>query len=213
MTIFCMFPGQASQFVGMGKDLYTEFPLVKSFFDRASSRLGFDLAELCFEDPKSQLALTQFTQPALLTLSTAVWFLHLEKNEAKDVIFAGHSLGEYSALVAAEVISFEEAVSLVHKRGQLMQEAVAPGEGGMSALLFKKGTAGAVESQAICREVSEKSQSCLVPANYNSPEQVVVSGTKVALGFLSENYKNYSCIRKVVPLEVSAPFHLSLIHI
>lgn len=162
-----VFPGQGSQSVGMGKALYDAHPSLKQVYDEASSVLGYDVAALCFAGPTEQLNLTEFTQPALLVSSIAAWKL-LEPVGLKPVAVAGHSLGEYSALVAAGGVSFSDAVGLVQKRGRYMSEAVAPGAGLVAALL---GLTTEVVKE-VCRMAA--SAGVVAPANFNSPGQIVI---------------------------------------
>ncbi|MEE9148881.1 MAG: ACP S-malonyltransferase, partial [Candidatus Tectomicrobia bacterium] len=132
--LVCVFPGQGSQFVGMGRDLYEAEADVRALYEDANDALGYNLQRICFEGPEDTLRLTQHTQPAILVHSVAVWTL-LAQRGVRPTLLAGHSLGEYSALVAAGVLAFADAVRLVHQRGRFMQEAVVPGEGSMAALV------------------------------------------------------------------------------
>ncbi|MGE0644703.1 MAG: ACP S-malonyltransferase [Nitrospira sp.] len=197
-----VFPGQGSQSVGMGKLFYDAYPSVKSVYDEASSVLGYDVAALCFTGPAERLNLTEFTQPALLVSSIAAFTL-LEPAGLKPVAVAGHSLGEYSALVAAGGLGFRDAVGLVQKRGRYMSEAVAPGTGLVAALLGL--TAEAVKD--VCRLAS--SAGVVAAANFNSPGQVVIAGEKGAVERAIELAKAQGC-KKAIPLPVSVPVHTPL---
>jgi len=197
-----VFPGQGSQSVGMGKALYDAHPSLKPVYDEASTVLGYDVAELCFTGPAERLNLTEFTQPALLVSSVAAWKL-FEPVGIKPVAVAGHSLGEYSALVAAGGVSFRDAVGLVQKRGRYMSQAVAKGTGLVAALLGL--TAEAVKD--VCRKAS--SVGVVAAANFNSPGQVVIAGEKVAVERAIELAKGQGC-KKAIPLPVSVPVHTPL---
>jgi len=189
-----LFPGQGSQVVGMGKDLYENTEIGKKTFDAADEILGYKLSKICFEGPEEKLQLTYNGQPALLTVS---YILYRLLGEA-PVMAAGHSLGEYSALLCAGVFKFEEAVLLVHKRGKYMQEAVPVGKGGMAAVM-------GIEVEKIVECINEI-DGIVDIANLNSPTQVVISGEKTALETLINNLN----ARKVKFLPVSAPFHSEL---
>ena len=197
-----VFPGQGSQSVGMGKALYDAHPLLKAVYDEASSVLGYDVAELCFAGPAERLNLTEFTQPALLVSSIAAWRL-LEPAGIRPIAVAGHSLGEYSALVAVGGIAFRDAVGLVQKRGRYMSEAVAPGTGLVAALLGL--TAEVVKE--VCRAAS--SSGVVAAANFNSPGQVVIAGEKAAVERAIALAKEQGC-KKAIPLPVSVPVHTPL---
>ncbi len=197
-----VFPGQGSQSVGMGKALYDAHPLLKAVYDEASSVLGYDVAELCFAGPAERLNLTEFTQPALLVSSIAAWRL-LEPAGIRPIAVAGHSLGEYSALVAVGGVAFRDAVSLVQKRGRYMSEAVAPGTGLVAALLGL--TAEVVKE--VCRAAS--SSGVVAAANFNSPGQVVIAGEKAAVERAIALAKEQGC-KKAIPLPVSVPVHTPL---
>jgi [acyl-carrier-protein] S-malonyltransferase len=195
MRLAFVFPGQGSQKVGMGKDFYDRSPLAAEIFSRADEVLGFKLSEVCFNGPEEKLKLTAYTQPALLTVSyVAFRLLGLE-----PAVAAGHSLGEYSALVASGSLTFEEALVLVHKRGRYMQEAVPPGVGAMAAVL---GAAYETVADALGRV----SRGLVEIANWNSDDQIVIAGEAAAvdeaLGLLAG--------ARSVKLPVSAPFHTSL---
>lgn len=195
-----VFPGQGSQFVGM---LGEDQSAVAGTFDEASTVLGYDLWELVQQGPAEKLNQTEFTQPALLTTSIALWRLTQDRGFDVPGVVAGHSLGEYSALVAANVISFSDAVSLVQKRGRLMQTAVPNGVGGMAAVL---GLDASIVNE-ICDHLS--TTGVVEPANYNSPGQVVIAGENKALNAATIACKEAGA-KRVIPLEVSAPFHCSL---
>ncbi len=190
-----LFPGQGSQQVGMGKDFYENFSLAQEIFSRADEALGYKISKICFEGPEEDLKLTQNTQPALLVVSYIAYLLLDEK----PWIAAGHSLGEYSSLVAAGSLTFEDGIVLVHKRGKYMQEAVPVGEGAMAALL-------GVEYKTIENELSKVKSGIVEIANWNSREQIVIAGQKQAV---EEAISLISPPRSVI-LPVSAPFHCRL---
>ena len=197
-----LFPGQGSQFAGMGRELVEKFPVARAIFDQADEALGFPLSRLCFEGPEADLKLTANTQPAILTCSVATLAVLTERGVAADYV-AGHSLGEYSALVAAGVLDFVDAVRLVRKRGTYMQEAVPDGQGAMAALvMLPPGKLDEICAQAAQGEI-------VSPANLNSPAQVVIAGNTAAVGRAMDLAKQAGA-RKVVRLPVSAPFHCAL---
>lgn len=197
-----VFPGQGSQYVGMGKSLAERFPAASAIFAQADQALGFSLTQLCFEGPAETLQLTENMQPALLTVSVAAWRV-LEEQNVRAEFVAGHSLGEYSALVAAKSLAFADAVRLVHKRGQYMQEAVPIGVGAMAALL--RLPAGKLDSV-----LAEAAQGEVVTAgNFNSPDQVVIAGHAGAVARAVELAKAAGA-RRALMLPVSAPFHCPL---
>src|SRR3989440_1954094 len=170
-SIAFLFPGQGSQAVGMGKDLYDKFPVARRTFEEANGALGYSLSQLCFEGPDDKLKLTEITQPAILTVSVAAQRV-LEDKGVHAQYFAGHSLGEYSAHVAAGTLSFADAVRTVAKRGKYMQEAVPVGVGAMAAVL-----ALPLEPLTkICEQAAAESRATVQPANINSPDQIVISG-------------------------------------
>src|SRR5216684_1958582 len=197
-----LFPGQGSQYAGMGRTLAERFPAARAVFEEADEALGFSLSELCFNGPEDQLKLTENTQPALLTVSTAALRVLSENGVRQDYV-AGHSLGEYSALVAAGSLAFADAVRLVRKRGQYMQQAVPAGVGAMAALLkLPEGKLEGVLAEAAQGEV-------ITAANLNSPDQIVIAGHTAAVGRAIELAKTAGA-RKAVLLPVSAPFHCPL---
>ncbi|MBN3033077.1 MAG: ACP S-malonyltransferase [Candidatus Saganbacteria bacterium] len=191
--ISLIFPGQGSQSVGMGKDL------AEKFLERANAVLGFDLKKIVLEGPEEGLKKTAIQQPAIFTVSVAAFEL-LATRDSRPATVAGHSLGEYSALYAAGVISFEDGVKTVNLRGQYMQEAVPAGQGAMAALLG--GDRRTITD--ICKEIGN-----VWPANFNSPGQIVISGTKEGVDKAAEKLKSAG-VKKVIPLAVSAPFHCPL---
>jgi len=196
-----VFPGQGSQYAGMGKELAESFPAAREVFEEADRALGFSISQLCFSGSEEALKLTENTQPALLTASVAAYRVLEQKGVCPDYV-AGHSLGEYSALVAAGALKFADAVRLVRKRGQYMQEAVPPGEGAMAAILGMR--PGQVTE--ICRKAADGK---VMPANLNSPEQTVISGHAAAVKSAVEQASAAGAKRAVV-LPVSAPFHSEL---
>lgn len=197
-----VFPGQASQYPGMGKDLAEKYPVARAVFDEADKALGFSIAKMCFEGTEDELKLTANTQPAILTVSVAAHRVLEEKGITPDYV-AGHSLGEYSALVAAGSLKFADAVKLVRKRGVYMQEAVPAGQGAMAAVM---GVSPAVVIDA-CKRAAE-GEVC-APANLNSPEQTVISGNSGAVKRAVEIASQLGAKRSMI-LAVSAPFHSAL---
>jgi [acyl-carrier-protein] S-malonyltransferase len=197
-----LFPGQGSQFAGMGQSLAESFPAARERFDEADAALGFSLSRLCFEGPEEDLKLTENTQPALLAVSIAAWtVLRAEVGEPDYV--AGHSLGEYSALVAAGALDFADALRLVRQRGRFMQEAVPAGVGAMAALLkLPAGQLDTILAEAAQGEV-------VTAANLNSPDQVVIAGDRAAVDRAMELAKAAGA-KRAIALPVSAPFHCPL---
>lgn len=204
MSYTLLFPGQGSQAIGMLKALGEAHPLVAQTFDEASAALGFDLAALVREGPKELLDRTDNTQPALLAASVAVWRVWQSQGVAAPIALAGHSLGEYSALVAAESLGFADALKLVRLRGQLMQAAVPEGRGGMVAVIGLDDDAVA----ALCKAYPGSEH--LAPANFNSPGQVVVAGETPALDWLLANGKANGA-RMVMRVGMSVPSHCTLL--
>ena len=199
-----LFPGQGSQSVGMGRDLSEKFSVARQTFEEADDALGFSLSKLCFEGPEGQLKLTEFTQPAIFTVSIAAQRVLAEKGITPSYV-AGHSLGEYSANVAAGVLSFTDAVRTVRSRGQFMQEAVPPGLGAMAAILGLSSE----EAARACSDVASSMNAIVSAANFNSPEQTVISGDAGAVEYAANLCKERGA-KKVVMLQVSAPFHCAL---
>ncbi len=197
-----LFPGQGSQYPGMGRELAENLACARAVFEEVDRALGFSLSKLCFEGPAEELRLTANTQPAILAVSTAAAEALAEKGIQPDYV-AGHSLGEYSALVAAGAIRLQDAARLVRKRGQYMQEAVPMGEGTMAALLGLE--PAAVEQ--VCREAAQGQ--VVSPANWNSPGQVVIAGHATAVQRAIDLAKTRGA-KRAVRLDVSAPFHCAL---
>ena len=191
-----VFPGQGTQKVGMGKAAFEQWACAKKVFEQADDALGFSLSRLCFEGPEEDLLLTANTQPAILTTSVAL----LSALDAKPDVVAGHSLGEYAANVCAGTLALADAVKLVRRRGQFMQEAVRVGEGAMAAVIFRD------ENRVI--EVCKACEGVVEPVNFNSPGQVVIAGASEAVAEAGERLKEAGA--KVIALPVSAPFHSSL---
>ena len=206
MSVALLFPGQGSQAVGMGKELAEASPVARAAFEEADTVLGFALSRLCFEGPEEELRLTANTQPAILTHSiAALRDLQARFPERLEgaAFAAGHSLGEYSANVAAGALAFADALRLVRERGRLMQEAVPPGVGAMAAILG----ADAAAVEEACRAAA--AAGVVEPANYNSPEQTVIAGERSAVERACEEARARGA-RKATLLAVSAPFHCSL---
>ncbi len=201
MSMAFVFPGQGSQYVGMGERIYNTYQEAKLVFEEASEALGFNMAELCFLGPKEELNKTYRTQPAIVTVSTAFYRI-LKKRGIEPTAVAGHSLGEYSALVAAEVLSLADAVRLTEKRGRLMQEAVPEGKGLMAAIL---GLSREVVDE-VCLSVTS---GYVAPANYNCPGQIVIAGEKEAVEEAIALARE-SGAKRAITLAVSAPSHCAL---
>jgi [acyl-carrier-protein] S-malonyltransferase len=199
-----LFPGQGSQTVGMGRSLAEQFPVAADTFAEADEALGFPLSRIFLDGPEDELRLTENTQPAILTVSVAAWRV-LAEHGITPALAAGHSLGEWSAHVAAGTLSFRDAVRAVKARGQSMQNAVPADEGAMAAIL-----AMAAETVTeVCAEVAAETGLVVSAANFNSPDQTVISGAKAAVEKAGELAKARGA-RKVVMLAVSAPFHCAL---
>ncbi len=203
-NISFIFPGQGSQKLGMLSDLAKSFPIIGSTFEEASEVIGKDLWEIIQVDSKGILPKTEITQPVLLTASVAIWRAWISLTDVKPRVLAGHSLGEYSALVCSEALSFEDAVSLVHFRGLVMQDAVPKGKGKMAAIL---GLAE-VSVQELCNRAQEQS-GLVAPANINAENQIVISGEVSAVELAIELCKKAGA-KRALPLEVSVPSHCEL---
>ncbi|MBO8167812.1 MAG: ACP S-malonyltransferase [Thermoanaerobacteraceae bacterium] len=198
-----LFPGQGSQYVGMGKELAEKFPDARNIFKQADAVLDYPLSQLCFSGPKEELTLTENTQPAVLTTTIAILRVLQSHDMPKPDYVAGHSLGEYSALVAASVLTFEDALLLVRRRGQFMEEAVAAGEGTMSAIIGLS----MEQVEAVCRQARQFG--VVEPANFNCPGQVVIAGEVAAVRKANELALEAGA-KRAIQLDVSGPFHSSL---
>jgi [acyl-carrier-protein] S-malonyltransferase len=198
-----VFPGQGSQYVGMGKELHDRFGAAKQVFMEAEEALGFRLADLCFSGPEADLKLTENTQPAILTVSVAALRVIETETALRPDVVAGHSLGEYSALVCAGAFQFRDAVRIVRERGRLMQEAVPQGQGSMAVVIGLE----AETLRSICGEAAVGG--IVAPANYNGGGQIVISGSKEAVGRAMALAKERGA-KRVLELPVSAPFHCPL---
>lgn len=200
-----LFPGQGSQEVGMGRDAFEASARARAIFESADAALGFSLSSLCFKGPEDQLRRTEMQQPAILTTSIALLRALEEKIRVEPAYVAGHSLGEYTALVAAGALGFEEAVRLVHARGRFMQDAVPEGQGAMAAVL---GCSADAVSR-VCAAIASECGQVVAPANFNSPQQTVIAGEKQAVEAACAKLEHDGA-RRTVSLPVSAPFHSSL---
>ncbi|KNY24965.1 ACP S-malonyltransferase [Pseudobacteroides cellulosolvens] len=201
--IVWLFPGQGSQYVGMGKKLAEQFHAVREVFEEANDVMGFDLKRLCFEGSMDELTRTENTQPAILTVSVAACRVYMQEIGIEPYYCAGHSLGEISALTCAYAIEFHDALKIVRRRGELMKEAAAAGLGSMAAV----SGIDKAELQKICDRYTFR-ENVAVISNYNSPDQTVISGHKAAIYEINEHLQGLGA--KVVPLKVSAPFHSPL---
>jgi [acyl-carrier-protein] S-malonyltransferase len=204
MTLAYIFPGQGSQAPGMGRELAEKYAAARAVFEEADDALGFALSRLCFEGPAEELQLTENTQPAILATSVAALRAAESEGLPRPDFVAGHSLGEYSALVAAGSLSLRDAVTVVRERGRYMQEAVPVGAGAMAAVLGAE-----LETvEAVCREAAREGEVC-APANVNSPGQIVIAGSAAAVERAIPVLKGRGA-RRAIPLKVSAPFHCAL---
>jgi [acyl-carrier-protein] S-malonyltransferase len=203
MSVALIFPGQRSQKVGMGKALADAFPICRQTFEEADAALGSPLSRIIFEGPEDQLMLTENTQPAILAVSVAAGRLLEEKGFPTPAFVAGHSLGEYTANVAAGTFSFSDAVKIVNRRGRYMQEAVPVGTGAMAAIL-------GLDAEKVAEACREAAQGDVVsPANINGAGQIVIAGSAAAVARASERAKALGA-KRAIPLPVSAPFHCAL---
>jgi len=201
--VLAMFPGQGSQYVGMGRELLNEFPSVKVLFEEAADAARINIRKLCIDGPEDELKLTANTQPCILTVSVAVWKVLRDETGIKPAYYAGHSLGEYSAVVAAGKLNLGRAAFLVRRRGEAMQQAVPTGIGAMAAVM----NVPVEDLKARCEKINTKTKVVEV-VNYNSPQQLVVAGHKKAVDELCAGLETDGL--KFVMLPVSAPFHSSL---
>lgn len=201
MSLGFVFPGQGSQAVGMLGDLAEEFPQIREHFEAAGEEIARPLWQIVRDGPESELIRTEITQPVLLTASVALWSVWKAQGGSTPVCLAGHSLGEYSALVCAGALGFADGVRLVHRRGQLMQEAVPQGQGAMAAILGLDDA----QVEAACEGID----GVVSAANYNAPGQVVIAGTAAAVAAATERCKELGA-RRATPLQVSGPFHCAL---
>lgn len=200
-----LFPGQGSQEVGMGRDVYASCAAARDVFDAADEALGFSLSKICFEGPEEELLRTEVQQPAILATGVALLRALQNEVEVNPAYVAGHSLGEYTALVAAGAVDFEDAVRLVNARGRFMQEAVPEGRGAMAAVL---GLAPS-EVELVCSAAVAATGKVVTPANYNSPQQTVIAGDAAAVEIACSRARQEGA-KRTIPLAVSAPFHCAL---
>jgi [acyl-carrier-protein] S-malonyltransferase len=198
-----VFPGQGSQYAGMGKDVAGKYPVARRVFDDIDDALGFSISQLCFEGPEDQLKLTENTQPAILAVSSAIHAVLEDLGATRRDLVAGHSLGEYSAIVSVGGLTPAEAAKIVNTRGKLMQDAVPPGTGAMAALIGPS----VEDVRAICEEAAQGE--VVSVANINAPGQVVIAGMKTAVDRAIDVAKKRG-VRRALPLPVSAPFHCEL---
>ena len=198
-----VFPGQGSQYAGMGKDVAEKYPVARKVFDDIDASLGYSISKLCFEGPEDRLKLTENTQPAILAVSSAIHAVLEERGATRRDLVAGHSLGEYSAIVSDGGLTPPEAAHIVHLRGKFMQEAVPVGIGAMAALIGPSFE----DARAICEEAAQGE--VVSVANINAPGQIVIAGTKAAVDRAIEVAKKRG-VRRALPLPVSAPFHCEL---
>jgi len=203
MKIAFVFPGQGAQYMGMGREVAEKFPAARAVFDQADAALDFPISKLCFEGPEEDLRLTENTQPAILATSVALFRVLEEKGVQPDFV-AGHSLGEYSALVAAGALKLADAAALVRRRGRYMQEAVPVGEGAMAALVGLD----PLSVHSVCERAAQGQ--IAAPANLNSPGQIVIAGNRDAVERAVAMAKEAGA-RRAILLEVSAPFHCALL--
>ena len=198
-----VFPGQGSQYAGMGRDVAEKYPAAQKVFDDIDAALGYSISRLCFEGPEDQLKLTENTQPAILAVSSAIHAVLEEHGAARRDLVAGHSLGEYSAIVSVGGLTPAEAAKIVNARGRFMQDAVPVGTGGMAALIGPT----VDEARAICEEAAQGE--VVSVANINAPGQIVIAGSKAGIDRAIEVAKKRG-VRRALPLPVSAPFHCDL---
>ncbi|HEX3583458.1 MAG TPA: ACP S-malonyltransferase [Thermoanaerobaculia bacterium] len=198
-----VFPGQGSQYAGMGKDVAEKYPVARRVFDDIDAALGFSISQLCFEGPEDQLKLTENTQPAILAVSAAIHAVLEDLGATRRDIVAGHSLGEYSAIVSVGGLTPAEAAKIVHLRGKFMQDAVPVGTGAMAALIGPS----VEDARSICEEAAQGE--VVSVANINAPGQIVIAGTKAGVDRAIDVAKKRG-IRRALPLPVSAPFHCEL---
>src|SRR5688572_6797962 len=198
-----VFPGQGSQYAGMGKDVAERYPVARRVFESIDQSLGYSISKLCFEGPEDQLKLTENTQPAILAVSSAIHAVLEDAGAVRRDLVAGHSLGEYSAIVSVGGLTPAEAAKIVHMRGKFMQEAVPVGTGGMAALIGPT----VEDAHSICEEAAQGD--VVSVANINAPGQIVIAGTKAGIDRAIDIAKKRG-VRRALPLPVSAPFHCEL---